>query len=372
MTPWLSWLFAVSFMALGGLVPFLALTLKERGVSGLVLGCAMSALPLSRLIMGPAWSLLADKFQSPALMIRIGAVLAMLGTLMLLVPTGGWWVVMAMFVLAVGRAPAGPVLDGLTIKSLPDKSQYGSIRRWGSVGFMVGAVGVGWLVDHTGVGPLEFAAFATACFMVLTWLMPTTDSLERVAILPALRELSRDPCVPWLMAGAAFHFAPHVGNTSFMAVHIDNLGHGAVWTGVAIAAGVTLEVLLMGRSRVILDRIGSRRLLLFAVSMSIPRWILMCLVTDPLAIVGVNVLHGITFGLFWIAGVALIGEKAPERIATSALGLFAAAVGGVGSTIGMVGSSVVEELWGTIAIYQLSAVCAVVGLVCSIMAVRKS
>ncbi|MGB0641343.1 MAG: MFS transporter, partial [Myxococcota bacterium] len=330
------------------------------------------ALPLSRLLMGPTWSLLADKFQSPALMIRLGAILAMVGTLMLLVPQGGWWVVLAMFVLAIGRAPAGPVLDGLTLKSLDDKSQYGRIRRWGSLGFMVGAVGVGWLVDNTAVGPLEFAAVATAGFMVVTWMMPTTDALERVPILPALRELSRDPCIPWLMAGAALHFAPHVGNTSFIAVHIDGLGHGAVWTGVAIAGGVTLEILLMGKSQIILDRIGSRRLLLIAVGLSIPRWILMCMVTAPLAIVAVNVLHGITFGLFWIAGVALIGEKAPAKIATSALGVFAAAVGGVGSTLGTVGSSVIEEQWGTIAIYQFATVCALLGLVCFIMAVRKS
>jgi len=371
MTAWLSWLFGVSYLALGSLVPFLALVLQDRGVDGLVLTAALGALPVSRLICGPLWSLLADRYQAPTRMVRIGGALSAVGAAMLWLAPPGWLVVVAMMVLAVGRAPAGPVLDGLTLKSLPDRAEYGRVRRWGSLGFMVGAVGVGWCIDNTEFGPLEVAAVASVIFWGLTLFMPSTDAVERTEILPALRVLMRDRFVRWMIPAAALHFAPHLGNTSFVAVHIDGLGIDTVWTGWAIAGGVTLEIVLMGWSRKLIQRVGAERLFLLAIGLAIPRWISMTIVTSPMAIVLVNTIHGVTFGMFWIAGVALMSARAPVAVATSAQGLFALAVGGIGSSLGVMGASWLVTSWSTILMYQVSSVVAAVALLCGWMAVRR-
>jgi len=371
MTFWLSWMFGVSYLALGSLVPFLALVLQERGVDGIVLTAALGTLPVSRLVFGPIWSLLADRFQAPTRMVRIGGALSAVGAVFLWFAPPGWFVVLAMFVLAVGRAPAGPVLDGLTLKSLPDRADYGRVRRWGSLGFMVGAIGVGWSVDNTEIGPLEVAAVVSVIFWALTMFMPSTDAMERTEILPALKTLMKDRFVRWMIPAAALHFGPHLGNTSFIAVHIDGLGLSTVWTGWAIAGGVTLEVLLMGWSRPIIRRIGAERLFLVSIGLAIPRWVLMTIVTGPWTIILVNTIHGITFGMFWIAGVALMSARAPTQVATSAQGLFALAVGGIGSSLGVVGASWVVTSWSTIVMYQVASVVAGIALFCACMAVRK-
>ena len=371
MTTWLSWMFGISYLALGALVPFLALVLQERGVTGWVLTAALGALPLSRLVFGPLWSVLADKYQAPARMVRIGAALSAIGALLLWAVPPGWLVIVAMLVLSIGRAPAGPVLDGLTLKSLTNRSEYGRVRRWGSVGFMVGAVGVGWLVDHTGFGPIEVAAGATFLFLALSVRMPSTDAIERVEILPALKALVSDRFVRWMIPAAALHFAPHVGNTSFIAVHIDGLGHAALWTGLAIAAGVTLEVWLMGHSARLLNRFGPERMLILAMILAVPRWALMTVVTDPVAIVLVNTVHGITFGLFWISGVALMSARAPAEVATSGQGLLALAVGGFGSSLGVMGASWITTTWDTTTMYYAATGSGLLGLACGLMAVRR-
>jgi PPP family 3-phenylpropionic acid transporter len=371
MTTWLSWMFGVSYLALGALVPFLALVLQQRGVTGWVLTAALGALPLSRLVFGPVWSVLADRYQAPTRMVRIGGALSVVGALLLLAVPPGWMVIIAMLVLSIGRAPAGPVLDGLTLKSLANRAEYGRVRRWGSVGFMVGAVGVGWLVDNTRIGPIEVAAVATLIFWVLSMRMPSADAMERVEILPALKALLSDRFVRWMIPAAALHFAPHVGNTSFIAVHIDGLGHAAMWTGLAIAAGVTLEVLLMGRSAGLLERFGPERMLLLSMLVAIPRWALMTVVTDPVAIVLVNTLHGISFGLFWISAVALMSARAPAEVATSAQGLLALAVGGFGSSLGVMGASWISTTWDTHTMYFAATGSGILGLVCAAMAVRR-
>ena len=85
----------------------------------------------------------------------------------------------------------------------------------------------------------------------------------------------KDRFVRWMIPAAAFHFAPHLGNTSFIAVHVDELGLNAIWAGWAIAGGVTIEVILMGKSRNLLDKFGAERLFLIAIGLAIPRWGLM-------------------------------------------------------------------------------------------------
>ena len=371
MQHWLSAMFGMSYLGLGSLVPFLALVLQQRGIDGVMLTAALGALPLSRLVFGPLWSVLADRFQAPTRMVRIGGGLSAVGALLLWQVPAGWWVVLAMLILAIGRAPAGPVLDGLTLKSLGDRAQYGRVRRWGSVGFMAGVVGVGWLIDHTAIGPLEVVAVVSVIFWGLSVVMPSSDSMERVEVLPALKTLMSDRFVRWMIPAAALHFAPHVGNTSFIAVHMDGLGHAALWTGFAIAGGVTLEIFLMGYSASLLSRFGVERLLVGAMALAIPRWALMTVLTSPVAIVVVNTVHGITFGMFWIAGVALMNDRAPERVATSAQGLLALAVGGIGSSLGILGASWLATTWDTTVMYQVATGFAVAGTASALMAVRR-
>jgi PPP family 3-phenylpropionic acid transporter len=371
MQRWLSGLFGVSYLALGALMPFLALVLRDLGVEGLMLTAALGAVPLSRLVFGPVWSVLADRFSAPIAMVRIGATLSAIGGIALWLAPPGWWVVLAMLILAIGRAPTGPVLDSLTLRSLKDKREYGRVRRWGSVGFMVGVLGVGWLVDNTAYGPLQVVAVVSVLFLGLTLFMPSSEVAVRVEVLPALRRLVSDRFVRWMILAAAFHFAPHVGNTTFLAVHIDGLGHGAMWTGAAVAAGVIVEVLLMGMSARILGRFSAKHLLLVAMGLAIPRWALMVTLTSPWLIVALNMVHGITFGVFWLAAVALMSAKAPAEVATSGQGLLALAVGGFGSAMGVMGASWIAGTWDTTVMYQVATVSGVIALFCAVMAVRE-
>ena len=59
-----------------------------------------------------------------------------------------------------------------------------------------------------------------------------------------------------------------------------------------------------------LGRFGVERLLVGTMALAIPRWALMTILTSPVAIVAVNTVHGITFGMFWIAGVAIMSDRA--------------------------------------------------------------
>ena len=74
------------------------------------------------------------------------------------------------------------------------------------------------------------------------------------------------------------------------------------------------------------------------------RWTLLARVVSPAAILCLQPLHGITFGLFWVSGVTVMRDRG-HAAPTAAQGLFAAAYG-AGSLVGMNATGQLLELGG--------------------------
>ncbi|MFT5685492.1 MAG: PPP family 3-phenylpropionic acid transporter [Myxococcota bacterium] len=368
---WIAALYFASFSVLGAVMPYIALDLKSRGLSGWQMAAAMGMLPLGRLVAGPAWSMLADRLQIHGSVLRIATMLAVAG-LVSISTVLGWWASAAMLLLSVGRAPMAPVVDGMALAVLgDDRGSYGRLRRWGSIGFLVSVASVPLLVEHFAIGQLTPGIVLAILAALLTWVLPSPPPSPRRSILPALRVLAKNRSLRWILAAAALHFSAHVAATSFLAVHMDALSLASWWTGAALAAGVVVEIAVMSVSGRLLERFSPERVFLFATALAIVRWLLTTVADSGLALVACQSLHGITFGAFWVAGVALVADRSPKAVATSAQGLLAAAVGGVGSMIGLVGASWVVEVMATRWMFLCGAGIGVLALLCAIVGTRR-
>ena len=335
-------------------MPYLPKLLLERQITGVWLAAAVGALPLGRLLAGPLWSVITDRTQAPKRVLLCGSILGLAGLCWLTVAEGAA-TVLAVLVLSMGRAPMGPVVDALSLQALgQQKADYGRLRRWGSIGFIVGALGSGFIWSELGISPLDLGIILSISLILLIAGMPIHRSVSTTHILPALRALAGDRALLWLLLAAALHFAAHVGSTSFLAVHLKELGYPEYWTGIILTMGVSVEIVLMSRSRSLLKRFSPSRIFLAAMLVATPRWLLTAMVDSAWLLLLLQAGHGFTFGAFWLAGVALISSRAPVGVETSAQGLFAASVGGVGAMIGMVGASFIVDhfpthhlfLWG--------------------------
>ncbi|MFT4977430.1 MAG: PPP family 3-phenylpropionic acid transporter [Myxococcota bacterium] len=366
----LATIYAGSFAVLGAVMPYLALELREQGVTGLALAAAMGTLPLGRLLAGPAWSVLADATRSQRLILRTACLLAAMG-LAALIWGGGMWAVGAVLLFAVGRAPMGPVIDGLTLQALKgDSDHYGSIRRWGSGGYLAATMTVPLLFTALAIPRLLPGLLLTGLLVLLVWDLPDGAPQPPAKLLPALRALGADVPLRWILACAALHFAAHVAATSFLAVHMASLGLSEIWAGGALSLGVIVEIALMSQSRRLLSAVSAERLLLITALVAGGRWVLTALATEGWQLVLLQGSHGFTFGAFWIAAVALVSSRADESVTTSAQGLLAAAVGGVGGFIGLTGASIISEGSDTTAIFIGGAVLAAAASGCAWRAAR--
>jgi MFS transporter, PPP family, 3-phenylpropionic acid transporter len=361
-------LFFLALAVVGAVYPFLALDLRERGVSPLDLALTMSIAPLMNLFAAPLWGAWADRSQQAGRLTALAAGLGVVGVLLLaLAPVA--LVPAAMLVFGFARAPTGPLLDGMAVLALGgDRGAYGRLRRWGSLGFLGAVFAAPLLWEHLGLSPLLQGALLGVFFFLLSLALPAGERLPARPILPALRAMAGDPVLPWLLALGALHFSAHVAGTSFLAVHFDAIGIARSWSGAVLALGVAVEIALFSVSPWLLRRFGAWRLMGLAVAVALPRWVLTGLFDGLLPQIALGASHGLSFGAFWIAGVALISERAPPGLELSAQGLWSAAVGGLGALLGNLSAALVIAVAPTRAMFAAAAVAAAVATACALRA----
>jgi PPP family 3-phenylpropionic acid transporter len=372
----LSYFFALG--ALGAIVPFLGGRLEAAGLDGGTIGLLMAMLPLGRILSSPVWGWVADRYRMAGVLLRLGCGMALVGELLLLASGHAGGPVLAavgLFVFATGRVPLGPLVDTVILDHLRavgrDPREYGSIRLWGSVGFLGVAACAAWMSD-SGRDPLILGAVLLTVTMGFAFAFPTRGGGGPAPIGPALAALAREPfLVPLLLTAALQALALSVYDT-FFSVHVQALGLPASATAAALALGVTGEIVVMRFASPILRRLGAANALLVAALVGTLRWGLTAALADPVALVAVQALHAVSFGFFWLAGVQMMAERAPVSVSASAQSLFSAASYGVGALGGALLAGEMRARFGSVAIFQALTLVSVGSVVSAAWLVRRT
>jgi PPP family 3-phenylpropionic acid transporter len=348
--------------ALGAIGPYLAVTLAQAGIEGALVALLMGVAPFFRLLFGPVAGWIADRFHAETRVLRTATGMAALGALGVALaaptPLGRAAGIAGTIVLSMGRVAILPAIDGAILKALGSKNaRYGRVRSWGSIGYLAAAVGAPLVVPSG--NPILLGVVLSVVLFVATCVLPRLPTSTPVAVGPALRALSASRAIRWILLGAALHYAPIGTYDLYFAVYVKELGLPLWATGVAIGLGVGVEVLVLWLGEPLLRRFAPETLLRFAVLLGIPRWLGTALLPWPWVIVALQIVHGVSFGAFWIAVVALLARRAPHAIQTSAQTLLGAAVGGLGALLAATGGGLVLASAGGRAMFLADAAIAV-------------
>src|SRR6266511_52721 len=240
----------------GTVLPFFAVYLHGLGFSGKQIGLVqmLPSFPLAP-IVAVAWATWADHRATPQRALRRA--------------TG--WVALAVLLLPFARTPA-----------------------------QVAAVVV---LTARGGRPADLLLPVTVVLCVCAYALVArgVPATPRHAERPAPREmltLLRDRRLWILLGPAAIHWAACAPYHVFYGVLVRDLKLPDDVTSAGMATGVVAEILVLLAFPRLERRFPLRRLLAVSFVVSAVRWALLARATAPLAVAGLQALHGLTFGLF--------------------------------------------------------------------------
>ena len=332
MTFRLSLFYAAIFLVIGLLVPFWPVWLQSRGMTETEIGLLLAAAMLMRAASNPLVAQAADRHGSRRRMIVIlswGA----LAAYALFIPAEGFWALLAVgLVASVMFSAMLPLIETVTMaKVQSDGLDYGRMRLWGSLSFILAATLGGWaLAGRPDDMVLWMVLAALALVIAAAAVLPDAKVAAAVARRRApIARLLRDPRFLGFLLCASLLQASHAVYYGFATLHWRAAGHSAGVIGALWAEGVAAEVVLFAFSGAAMARLGPRGLLALAACACVVRWSVLGLSTALPALVAVQFLHAFTFGATHLATMHFIARNVAPEIAATAQSLYSSTAMGV-------------------------------------------
>lgn len=375
--------YAAVFLIYGFNVPYLPLWLDWRGLNDTEIAIVTAAPFFLRLAVTPAFAVAADRSGNHRLFI-VG--LAGIGFVAIALLNGmhGFWPIRVMsLIFALTTMTIMPLTETVAIGGVRAYGlDYGRMRLWGSLTFIVIGAAGGALVARTGaqvVVPVLIAA-AAVTFAASFWLprRPQTDrgSADRGQTAGAhfswhdVRQLIGSPMfLIFLFASGAIQGA-HALFYTFGALHWASQGLTTTWTGALWAVSIAAEVALFAYSAAILRLVGPLQLLLAGGAAAVVRWLAMSF-DPPLALLfPLQALHAFTYAATHLAAIHFIHRAVPQAAAGTAQALYATVAAGLMMGIATLASG---PLYGAVAggAYLAPAGLALTGLLAGLAIYRR-
>jgi len=230
--------------------------------------------------------------------------------------------------------PLGDIIGSHLVKQI--QLDYGRVRLWGSVSFIVGSAIVGWLVVDFGLS----AILATIILMLtVMWAVSLTNlnphlathtaksALPKTSLLKLLK--NRDIILFLLIAGMIQ--GSHGAYYAFSAIYWDSVGISGNIIAWLWAIGVVAEIGILRFNSRLFGKWSIKQMLLLALVGGIVRWGMLAITEDAYLLGIIQTLHGLTFALTHLAAIRYISQQKSSQLVAYqslysgfALGLFTA------------------------------------------------
>ena len=351
------------------IVPYFPVWLHARGLTPVEISIITASPLFLRVLFTPCVGLLADRVGNYRLVI-VTLAWSALALVLALSVLWGFWPILAVgvaFLLCIGTML--PLIETVAVTGVRTAGlDYGRMRLWGSITFIVANFAGGVLIEALGGGAgIWLIASSAAIAVGAAHLLPLpVQSASRQANPPThwrmsfpARLLNSPTFLLFLAAIGCIHGA-HATFYTFGALHWQSQGLSAVWVGTLWAIGVFAEVILFALSAPIVRRFGPAQLIVAGAGASVLRWTAMAF-DPPLALlVPLQVLHALTYGAAHLGAILFITRAVPHKGMGSAQAFYAVMAAGL--VLGIVGlaSGALYARWGG-EVYFLPAAVSLIG-----------
>lgn len=364
------------FATLGALLPYWSLYLLNRGFEAVEIGGLMALVAATKILAPYIWGWIADHSGLRLVMIRLASLVSVVCFAGVFLPGHFLWMAVVMFCFSFFWNAGLPQFEVTTLKFLGDEPhRYSDIRLWGSIGFIVTVVSLGPLLDRFGINVLPVILLGLYALIWLSTLyVPENEDLRQhtVAGLSILQVLRQPVVIVALLVSflMQFSFGPYY---TFFSIHLENHDYSKAVVGIFWALGVIAEIvvfLLMSR---LLPAVGAKRLLILCFGFAALRWWLIgFFAVQPLVLIFAQSLHAFSFGVFHAVMIHLIHQLFPGRYQGRGQALYSSLSFGAGGALGAGLSGYAWDAYGAAAVFSISAVASLLGLVIVWVGMRRS
>jgi MFS transporter, PPP family, 3-phenylpropionic acid transporter len=354
------------FAFVGAFSPYFGLYLQSIGSSAAQIAVLMSLMSVMRMLAPTLWGWLADRLGVRIPIVRLSAVLSMAGFAGFLVSDAYSMLFVSMAFLAFFWSAALPLVETLTFAHLDGQaSRYGNIRVWGSVGFILAVLILGYVLDGLPIRALLWITLALLAGILGCALVIPEAGKPRVPAMPVvLGDVLRRPEVRALMAACFFMSAAHGALYVFYSLHLVAHGYSKSFVGWMWTLGVVAEIAVFMGMPQLLRAFSLRGLLVFSFAAAVLRFVLIGWGADSLVLlVFAQVLHGATFGSYHAAAVAAVNRWFGAQHQARGQALYGSISFGAGGMIGGLLSGYTWDSIGPAWTYTFGSVFALCGLV---------
>lgn len=333
------------FGALGALLPFFGPWLRDQGFSPAAIGLLLAIMAGTKIVAPNVFGLLADRRGERMPAVRLAGWLTVLGFLGIFWADGVWSMALVIALFSFFWNAPLPLVEAVTFNHLGSAvGRYASVRLWGSVGFILAVLLLGWWQESAGSAVVPWV---TLVLMAGIWLAalvtPDRGHPHGAGQGVPLRRLLRQPELIGFFATCVLMQASHGAYYAFYSIHLEQHGYPSLAIGALWAFGVTMEVLVFLVMHRLLARFGARRLLLGALALATLRWLLIGTLVDLVAVqIFAQALHAASFGVFHAAAIHLTHHYFPGPTQGRGQALYNSIAFGVG---GAIGSLLSGALW---------------------------
>src|SRR3954453_1506011 len=354
---------AAAFLVIGVQLPFWPVWLAGHGLDAQQIAFVFAAAIWAKVVATPAMGALADRVgHRRAVMTGLAATACL--AYAALWPVGGLWQLVALNLLAgVAQSALLPLGDAVTLAAVRERGlDYGRIRVWGSLSFVLASVGGGAalaVMPASAGGPdnrvLALVLVASLVLVAACLAIPSSPAMRRgidgaasaaASRWESIRRLLTDTRFWLLVVSASALQASHQLYYGFGTLYWRGLGLSDTVIGILWAEGVVAEIALFWYGAPVVARLGPLGLLALGGLGGIVRWSLMGLVPGLPAAAALQLLHALTFGASHLGAMYMLARSVPPGAAASAQSLYAALSAGLGSGLVMLAARALYAAYG--------------------------
>ncbi|WP_185236245.1 MFS transporter [Teredinibacter franksiae] len=325
------------FAVVGALSPYWGLYLADLGYRPIDIGL-ISAIPMLTKLAAPnIWGVLADSSGRRLLIIQLGALGACVFFAGLFLRQDFYWLITVTIVYSFFWNAILAQFEVVTLSYLEDDPhRYSRVRVWGSVGFIVTVLVLGYLLEIISIRHLPVFIFIFLFGILLSAIsLPSDKTRVKVRGAGAFVKVLCSPGVLLFFIVMALLQVSHGVYYTFYSIYLEGFGYTRSLIGALWALGVVAEILIFIKMPALFARFTLHRLLQFTLLLTAARWwVIGWFPESAILMTGIQLLHAFSFGVAHAIAIEFVRIKFAGKGQSQGQAFYSAICFGGGNAIG--------------------------------------